>query len=119
MNRAERIAGELHALLSELIRKEIKDPRVGFVSITSVDVTNDLSLARVYFLPLGGEGDVVAMRKGLAKAEGFLRHRLRKRLRIRQIPDLRFIVDEGHEQAVNLIRELTDLERDRQDAEEE
>ncbi|MEL6344788.1 MAG: 30S ribosome-binding factor RbfA [Myxococcota bacterium] len=108
LNRAQRISGEIHALLSELIRREVKDPRVGFVSITNVEVTNDLSLARVYVLPLGGDGDVEGMQKGLRKASGFLRRLLGKRMRLRHIPELRFIVDENHQQAVELIRTLAE-----------
>lgn len=106
MNRAERVGGELHALLAEMIRREIKDPRVGEISITQVDVSGDLGVAKVYFLPLGGQGDAAKAQKGLANSAGYLRRLLKKRMRIRTIPELRFVVDDRHDVAVSLIEQL-------------
>ena len=62
-SRADRIAGQVHQILAGLIRTEIRDPRVGPLSITSVEVSGDLSVARVRFLPLGGVGDAEAKEK--------------------------------------------------------
>ena len=109
MNRAERVAGELHALIAEMIQREIKDPRVGEISITQVTVSGDLGVATLRFLPLGGIGDAVAAQKGLTKASGYLRRLLRKRMRIRNIPALRFVIDDHHEEAVSLIEQLNAL----------
>ena len=109
MNRADRVSGELHALLAEIIRREIKDPRVGAVSITRVRVSGDLGVAEVYFLPLGGAGDARQMTRGLRAASGYLRRVLGKRMRLRHIPELRFIPDEGHDSAVDLISRLNAL----------
>jgi len=109
MNRAERVAGELHALIAEMIQREIKDPRVGDISITRVEVAGDLGVAKIRFLPLGGQGDAQAALVGLIKASGFLRHHLRKRMRMRNIPELRFIIDDRHDEAVSLIERLNAL----------
>lgn len=109
MNRADRVAGELHALLAELIQREIKDPRVGEISIINVEVSGDLGVAKVRFLPLGNQGDATLAQAGLEKAAGFLRHQLRKRMRLRTIPELRFIIDDQHNTAVSLIEQLNAL----------
>lgn len=106
MNRADRVAGELHALLAELIQREIKDPRVGEISITNVEVSGDLGVAKIRFLPLGGQGDAKRAKAGLEKAAGFLRRQLRKRMRIRTVPELRFVIDAHHNTAVSLIEQL-------------
>lgn len=108
MSRAERIGGELHALLAEAIRREIKDPRVGMISITRVRVSGDLSIAEVYFLPLGGVGDATEATKGLRAAAGFLRRLVGKRMRLRIVPELRFFADDQHDMAVDLIRQLSE-----------
>jgi ribosome-binding factor A len=109
MNRADRIAGELHALIAEMIQREIKDPRVGEISITNVAVSGDLGVATLRFLPFGGVGDAVAAQKGLTKASGYLRRQLRKRMRLRSIPVLRFVIDDHHDEAVSLIERLNAL----------
>ena len=109
MNRADRVGNELHALLAEIIRREIKDPRVGMVSITQVKVSGDLGVAEVFYMPLGGAGDTREMGRGLRAASGYLRRLLGKRMRLRHIPELRFIADTHHDSAVDLITRLNAL----------
>jgi ribosome-binding factor A len=106
MNRADRIANELHALIAQMIQREIKDPRVGEISITRVEVSGDLGVAKIYFLPLGGQGDPQKALVGLIKASGFIRRKLRSQMRLRSIPELRFTIDHHHDAAVSLIEEL-------------
>ena len=98
--RAERVAELVHAELSRLLREEVRDPRLSFVSITTVRLSGDLGVAKVYFVPLGGEGDTGAILKGLERCKGFLRSRVAKRLQLRRTPDLRFFVDDHLDQAV-------------------
>lgn len=77
------------------------------MSITSVEVSGDLSVARVRFLPLGGQGDSAAILAGLTAASGFLRRQLGRQIRVRTVPELRFEVDEEHDRAFNVIVSLT------------
>jgi len=108
--RADRVAGQVHKLLAELIRTEIRDPRVGPMSITTVHVSGDLSVAKIRFLPLGGEGDSAGMLAGLNAAKGFLRRQIGRQMRVRTVPELRFEVDMEHDRAFNLIASLSPAE---------
>ncbi len=107
--RAERVAELVHAELSRLLREEVRDPRLSLVSVTAVRLTDDLKLARVYFVPLGGRGDITAIQTGLEKGRGFLRSRLARRLQLRYTPELRFYADDHLEQAVAMTTLLNQL----------
>ena len=80
--------------LTMLLRNEVKDPRVSEIIIYDVVITNDLSLARVYFGPMDIQQDATETLKGLESASGFLRTQLSRKLSLRKMPDLRFIVDD-------------------------
>ena len=71
--RARRVADQIQRELPELIRQEVKDPRVGMLTITEVEVTRDMELAKVFFTTLGGEAEHPACLQGLQRASGFLR----------------------------------------------
>ena len=107
--RAERVAEQVHAELSRMLREEVRDPRLSAVSITAVRLTDDLSQARIYFVPLGGNGDLPAILAGLERGAGFFRSRLAKRLQLRHTPNLRFYADEHLEQAVAMTSLLAEL----------
>ena len=107
--RAERVAELVHAELSRLLREEVRDPRLSFVSITLVRLTDDLRLAKVYYVPLGGQGDTDVILAGLERGKGFFRSRIAKRLQLRYTPDLRFYVDDQLEQAVAMTSLLNSL----------
>ena len=96
-NRPRRIAGLLQRELSDLIRREVSDPRVGDVTLTAVDVSRDLSSARVYFTVFDKKHDVKDVAHALNHAAGYLRHHLRSRVDLRGIPNLRFVYDESVE----------------------
>jgi ribosome-binding factor A len=81
--------------LAGLLHEELKDPRLGMISISGVEVSRDLAHARVYVSVLGGDETVDETLKVLNKAAGFLRHQLGQRMRIRVIPQLRFFYDES------------------------
>ena len=100
--RSQRVAEQLRQELSSLILREIKDPRVGLVTITAVDVSKDLSFARVYVSSLGESQPHAELIAGLQHAAGFLRHELKSMLRLRIIPELRFEYDESLERAARL-----------------
>ena len=116
-HRAQRVAGEISSILAELLRRGVRDPRVTPITITSVRVTPDLSLAHVNFVPLGGEGDVEALTEGLESAGGFLRRELGRRLRLRTTPDLRWHLDGNLDKAIGITRLLDSLAADRTERE--
>ena len=89
-------------LLSELIRREVKDPRVGLITITSVEVSRDLTHANVYFTPFAGVGDAAAALEALRHASGFLRHHVRSQMRLRVAPEIVFHVDDSIERGARL-----------------
>jgi len=93
--RSERLADELREQVAELLRDEVKDPRIGFVTITRVELTGDLGFARVFVGVLGDEAQRRRSLEGLKQAAGFLRRQLARRLRIYQVPELRFQYDTG------------------------
>ena len=88
--------------LSELIRLEIKDPRVGMLTITEVEVTRDMDHAKVFFTTLGGKPEHDACLEGLQRASGFLRTQLSQRMQLRQVPKLSFVYDHSVERGVQL-----------------
>jgi len=90
--RADRVAGQLRRELAQLIHQEVKDPAVGFISVSDVEVTRDLPHAKVYITVFDAE-EAPGCIKALNKAGGFLRNRLGKKLRMRIIPELRFFHD--------------------------
>ncbi len=116
--RARRVEEQLKRLLSEQIRREIKDPRVGLVTITAVEVSRDLTHARVFFTPFAGVGNAEAALEALKHAAGFLRHQIRKGMRLRIAPELDFHVDASVERAARLSALIHDaVESDRRPAE--
>jgi|SRR5512134_367703 ribosome-binding factor A len=112
--RARRVEEQLKRLLAELVRREVKDPRVGLITITGVEVTKDLSHARVYFTPFAGVGDPAAALEALRHAAGFLRHQVRNEMRLRVAPELVFQVDDSVERGARLSALIHDaVESDR------
>ena len=97
--RLEQVAGLLQEELSHLLEREVKDPRMGFVTLTGVELSPDLRHARVYFSVLGDEEAVQQSLATLERAAGFLRHELSRRLTLRQVPELHFVLDRSGERA--------------------
>ena len=94
--RISRIAEEIKREVAQMIRDEIKDPRVtGLISVTQVEVTNDLSIAKIYISLLADEEKRKSCLQGLEKASGYIRSELGKRLKLRYIPELAFKMDES------------------------
>lgn len=93
-HRPERIADLIRSELALLLERDVKDPRIGFVTITSVRVTPDMGTARVGVTVLGDAAKQADSLKGLAAASGFLRSELARRLQLRRTPALRFEIDE-------------------------
>ncbi|MGF7048788.1 ribosome-binding factor A [Paenibacillus sp. DS2015] len=93
--RTGRVGEQIKKELSQLVQSELKDPRIGFVTITGVEITNDLSQAKIYLSVLGDEDQKQNTLKALEKANGFLRSELGKRIRFRHTPELFFKIDES------------------------
>lgn len=112
--RARRVEEQLKRLLAELVRREVKDPRVGLVTITSVEVSKDLSHANVYFTPFAGIGDAASALEALQHAAGFLRHQVRDQMRLRVAPEIAFHIDDSVERGARLSALIHDaVESDR------
>lgn len=122
-SRNQRVSDQIQRDLSELIRKEIKDPRIGMVTISEVEVAGDLAIAKVYFTVLGGTQEQnIQSGEILNKAAGYLRSLLGKGMKIRTVPQLKFVYDNSFENA-SQISDLIDKARasdaDIEDSEEE
>jgi ribosome-binding factor A len=102
--RLQRIGAELQRVLSELISREVKDPRVGAVTLTGVEVAGDMGVARVLFVPFGDRHPPDEVQAGLARAAGFLRGEAGRRLGLRHAPRLDFVYDESIGRADRLTR---------------
>jgi ribosome-binding factor A len=96
--RSDRIAELLVELIADLLRREVRDPRLGGVTITGAKVTRDLKLARIFFNVLGGSERELVL-AGLRSATGFIRSRVGKQLSLKFIPALEFVYDDAVDQA--------------------
>ena len=101
-SRSQRVVEQIRRELAELIRLEVKDPRVGFITLTDVEITPDYAHAKVFFTSMTGEGDVPEILQGLRRASGFLRRELGRRIRIHTIPELHFHYDRSVEEGSRL-----------------
>ncbi|HET7616136.1 MAG TPA: 30S ribosome-binding factor RbfA [Bacillales bacterium] len=107
--RANRIAEQMKKELGDIIGRKLKDPRVGFVTVTDVEVTGDLQLAKIFLTVLGDEGKKEDTLNGLEKAKGFIRSEIGKRIRLRKTPELTFRWDHSFEHGARIDELLHDL----------
>ena len=110
--RQEKVQEQLVQEISELIRREIRDPRVGFVTLTGAEITRDLRHAKVFVSVLGDEAARVESLKALNKASGLLRGEFARRAHLRVAPDLEFRFDEGIERGQRIFELLHSVEAD-------
>jgi ribosome-binding factor A len=108
--RREKVADLLRDEVSQIIQREMSDPRLGFVSITRVELSPDLKYARMYISVMGSEEERADSLVALNNASGFIRRQLAPRLRMRVIPEVSFRLDRSMEHAENVARILRDLE---------
>ena len=97
VQRARRVSEEIKKETAKIIRDEVKDPQVGFVTITSVDLSGDLSVAKIYFSVLGEEDAAEESRKALERAKGFIRREIGHRIKLRHVPEIHFLYDRSIE----------------------
>lgn len=100
--RSRRIAEQVQRELSDIVRLELKDPRVGMITLTDVEVSPDQSHARVFFTLLGDQPRIDDATAGLQHAAGFLRSQLAQRMKLRVVPQLQFKYDESVERGMRL-----------------
>ncbi len=105
----ERINSNIQRELSYILANEVKNPNIKFITITAVDVTSDLSLAKVYFTTLG---DIKETLNGLKSAKGFIKKELGNRVELRSIPELEFIYDESIEYANRIEEKIKEIHND-------
>ena len=103
-SRKDRVNEQIRRELALLLQTELKDPRVGMISLTEVEVTADYAHARVFFSTLASEDQMPEVLKGLKRAAGFLRRELGRRVRIHTIPELHFFHDKSLERGADLSR---------------
>ena len=111
--RAFRMADQIQLEISDILRNRIRDPRKGFITITAVEVTNDLKTAKVFVSALGEKGDLAAALDLLNHAKGFIRTELGSRIKARFVPELVFRPDESAARGVRIEKLLDDLKEGR------
>ena len=112
-HRIDRLNSVLQAEISDIIRNEMKDPGLGFVSVTRVRATGDLRHARVNVSVLGDEAAKQATMKALGRASAFIRENLLRRLDVRRVPQLDFLLDENIEYSIHISEVLDKLKEER------
>ncbi|MET3616521.1 ribosome-binding factor A [Peptoniphilus olsenii] len=111
--RINRISEEVKRTISEIVQNDIKDPRVPtLTSISHVEVTNDLSFAKIYVTVLGDDYDRDEAVEGLNSAKGFIKRELSKRVKLRVMPELIFINDDSIERAFELNKLIDEVNND-------
>jgi ribosome-binding factor A len=113
--RPEQMAETLRQVITDALAREVRDPRVGFVTVTGVLVTSDLSHARVMVSVAGEEPDKTRALEGLQSAAGFLRSRAARTLTTRSVPELHFELDRGLEHAARISELLNAIRREEED----
>jgi ribosome-binding factor A len=117
--RCDKVAETIHETICSILSRGLNDPRIGFVTITAVDVTQDLSMARVHFTVIGDDAAKKSSEAGLNSAKGYFRRELGKVLTMRYLPDITFAYDRSQEYGSkidSILREI-DKEHDGDDPE--
>lgn len=95
----EKVSSAILRNISDIIRNEVKDPKIGFITVTDCEVTNDLSYAKVYVTFLGKEERKKAGMKALERSKGFIRRELSRKIKTRKCPELIFVLDDSLERS--------------------
>lgn len=117
-SRSSRVAEQIQRELAELIQLELKDPRVGLITVTGVDLSADYAHAKVYYTTLADAAAREGIDAGLRRASGFLRRELGRRIRIHTLPELHFVYDasvERGDRLSRLIDEAVQADHNKQD----
>ena len=109
MKRKERISSLLQQEVSSILRKKINDDRIGFISITSVTVSDDLAHAWIYYSQIGSKEEKEKTKRGLASATKFIHADLSRNIRYMAVPKIHFKFDESLEKGVSLVEKINNL----------
>jgi len=115
--RPERVQEAIRQEVSKIIQDEMRDPRLGFLTITGVVLTRDLRYARIYFSVLGEDKDKRLALKGLKNAKGYIKGLLADRIKLKFMPDIEFKIDESFEHTRHVYDVLNKIKKEREDAE--
>lgn len=107
--RADRVSDELQRELSDIILRQMRDPRIGYVTVTGVEVSKDIRYAKVYVSVLGDAEARATTMDGLTRATGFIRTELGRRLRLRHVPEILFRYDESIEHGAHIDQLLREI----------
>lgn len=113
VQRASRVGDQIQAELASLLTREVHDPGIGFLTITSVKVSPDLQQARVYYTTIGDDKAKRESARALNRATPFLRRQVGQRLRLKRVPELTFFYDESIEKGDRVERILQELQAER------
>jgi ribosome-binding factor A len=111
--RTEQVGHEIQRILSQVLEFDLKDPRVGFATITSVNVTPDMQRANVNVSVMGDDAERRESLRALERAKGFLRRRIGEELSLRQVPELKLHLDTSLDHALRIGELLNDVEEER------
>ena len=110
MERTERIAGEMKRVVSEIIRSEVKDPRIPLLtSVTRLKLTRDLKFAKIYVSVYGSEAEKKSARAALVSCAGFIRYRIGQNMTIRALPELSFALDQSIEYGSYMTERIAEI----------
>jgi ribosome-binding factor A len=110
--RAERLAVLFKEELGSIMQRDLKDPRIGFASITNVRISRDISHAKIYVSVLGDKKQQQETMEGLESAKGYIRSELGKRIRLRYIPEIHFIPDNSIEEGAKVLSLINQIQKD-------
>ncbi|MCM8765460.1 MAG: 30S ribosome-binding factor RbfA [Candidatus Omnitrophica bacterium] len=114
--RAQKVAQAFKKEVSQIVHNELRDPGLGFITITHVEMTDDLRFARIYYSILGSEKDKEETAQALRRGERFIRKLLAQRIRLRFVPEIRFIPDSSGEYSIHIQEILDKIEGERESA---
>ena len=110
--RSERVSGHIQKVLSDILKKNIKDPRLEMSTITGVKMSRDLKTARIYFATSGGRKSSKEAAEGFNSARGYVKRALAQQLGLRYMPELKFFYDESFEYGSRIDKMLKSIETD-------
>ncbi len=117
--RPDKIAASIREIVSDLMLRRLKDPRIGFASIVNVEVNRDLSIAKVYVSVLGSDEEKARTMEGLKSAQGLVRSEVSKALGIRHAPEIHFILDKGIEHSLRVSKLISEIKTSESGPEQE
>jgi len=110
--RVQRVAGQLQQEIATIIQRELKDPRLGFVTVTRVELSKDLSHARVHYSCLGGDEERDKSQEGLDNSASYIHELIKKRFRLKTIPRIQFQFDESIAKSIEISDKLERLDKE-------